>query len=100
MARSTARVFLSSSSWSRLGLLPQLLLQVVVQVFVGIVVRGVGRQVEQLDLVAWPGTQALTLAAWCTLRLSTIRNTFCPASLISRRRKAMNRSAFRRRRRA
>ena len=96
MARSTARVFLISSSLrGRLGLLAQLLLQVVVQVFVGVVVRGVGRQVEQLDLVAHgAATQVLTLLAWCTFRLSTIRNTFCPASLASRRRKAMNRSAF------
>jgi hypothetical protein len=66
---------------ARLGLLAQLLLQVVVQIFVGIVVRGVGRQVEQLDLMGMGGDPRRDLGGMVHLQVVDDQEHLLPGIL-------------------
>ena len=59
-----------------LRLLAQGLLEVVVEIFVRIVLGRVGREVEQLDLMAMALRPGLDLPGVVARRLSKIRNTF------------------------
>ena len=95
MARSRAGVLDQLVFGGRLGLLPQLLLQVVVQVFVGVVVRRIGGEVEELDLVRMVGGLRLDLGGMMHLEVVDDQNTLCAASLLRRPRNVMNRSALR-----
>ncbi len=70
-----------------------MLVDITVEVFVGVEFGGVGGQVEDLDLVFLSANHSSTARASCTLRLSTMRKIFLLAEVINWVRKVMNTAA-------